>query len=319
MNSPIPKVYVLGLTPCIQRTLQFDSLNTGEVNRCQKVIETASGKGTNVARALDVLGHQVELHTTWAGRNGEQFKWLVDKERWETYYYEIPGNTRICQTLIDKQNARVTEIVEESPEIPSEVIANMNAYLESNMVENDILVLSGSPPPGAEESIYASLIRITNRLKGKVFLDCQKNPLRLAMNEAPFLVKANIHEWQVTLDQKISCLSEVVESLATVSKSGCQYILMSLGGGGVVLYCSRSQKAIHAKHPEMHALNPIGSGDCLQAGLIAGYLESGDLEKALRLGVASGMANTQTLTSGCIEKRQVEKLLDCIELHHLKV
>ena len=53
----------LCLNPTIQKTLCFDKISRGEVNRASKNFTDASGKGINVSRVLAQLGKQV-LHVT---------------------------------------------------------------------------------------------------------------------------------------------------------------------------------------------------------------------------------------------------------------
>ena len=56
-------ILCVGGTPAMQRTLHFDHLDIGEVNRAREVRVTASGKVTNAARAVTVLGGRALLLT----------------------------------------------------------------------------------------------------------------------------------------------------------------------------------------------------------------------------------------------------------------
>ena len=64
-------ILVVGLSPAWQRTLQFEKLIPGKVNRAKRVRETASGKGVNVARVASILGAKIRLLTVASGHRGE--------------------------------------------------------------------------------------------------------------------------------------------------------------------------------------------------------------------------------------------------------
>lgn len=51
-------ILCVGGTPAMQRTLPFESLAVGDVNRAQKLYVTASGKVVNAARTVNTLGSE---------------------------------------------------------------------------------------------------------------------------------------------------------------------------------------------------------------------------------------------------------------------
>ena len=67
-------ILVVGLSPAWQRTLTFEQLTPGRVNRANHVSETASGKGVNVARVASILGADVRLLTVAGGTRGRLLK-----------------------------------------------------------------------------------------------------------------------------------------------------------------------------------------------------------------------------------------------------
>ena len=63
-------ILVVGLSPAWQRTLAFEKIVSGRVNRATHVDEVASGKGVNVARVASILGVDVRLLTVAGGDRG---------------------------------------------------------------------------------------------------------------------------------------------------------------------------------------------------------------------------------------------------------
>ena len=52
---------------------------------------------------------------------------------------------------------------------------------------------------------------------------------------------------------------------------------------------------------QVNALNPIGSGDALTAGIVRGLQLGESLVDSIKLGMECGAANALSLTSGTIE------------------
>jgi 1-phosphofructokinase/tagatose 6-phosphate kinase len=61
------------LTPTMQRTMRFPSVEKGEVNRTSEYRIDASGKGVNVTRVLDQLGEEVTHLPISAAPSGRTF------------------------------------------------------------------------------------------------------------------------------------------------------------------------------------------------------------------------------------------------------
>ena len=57
-------------------------------------------------------------------------------------------------------------------------------------------------------------------------------------------------------------------------------------------------------------MRSVGAGDSMVAGFLAGYLEKGDYQHALRMGTASGSASA--FSEGLATKQEVMDLLNKI-------
>lgn len=312
-------VVVAGLTPCLQRTLVFDALQVGSVNRTNAVTESASGKGTNVARIVMQLGGAAALVTPLGGSRGELFLNYLKSELpgMRVAPVTVPEDMRICQTLIDTQKNQVTELVEESAPLDSATLAcietGIGQYLKQST--GGILVLSGSPPPGSDSGLYARWVGMFQSVGARVFVDSQKGPLQKAIEASPWLVKANQEEWEATLGRKLPDSESRIAALLQVLDKGVTMAVMSLGGNGALMV-SRQGHAL-GKHPSLECLNPIGSGDAMMAGMALAAHCGGDCFSALKLGLACGMANTLSLTSGSLTRDDVIGFVPEIDLELL--
>jgi len=93
-------ILVVGLSPAWQRTLVFEEIIPGKVNRATGLTETASGKGVNVARVASILGADVKLLTIAGGRRGQLLKAQLKRQGLNARVVSVNAETRICQTLL---------------------------------------------------------------------------------------------------------------------------------------------------------------------------------------------------------------------------
>jgi fructose-1-phosphate kinase PfkB-like protein len=85
---------------------------------------------------------------------------------------------------------------------------------------------------------------------------------------------------------------------------GIGMVVVSLGAAGAVAV--RDGEAAHAWVSVSEAVHPVGSGDCLLAGVAVGLARGADMEEGL--GVACGAANTVTAETGWLRHEDVDAL-----------
>ena len=81
------------------------------------------------------------------------------------------------------------------------------------------------------------------------------------------------------------------------SSVGARNVLVSMGALGMLLL-TEDARAFFAEGVKGEAANTVGAGDSAVAGFLAGWEQSHDWEKALRLAAAAGTATAFTLWNG---------------------
>ena len=90
---------------------------------------------------------------------------------------------------------------------------------------------------------------------------------------------------------------------------GADNVLVSLGENGAVLLDSDGKVHVESA-PKGYAVNTVGAGDSMVAGFVAGYMQSGDYVRSLRLGVAAGTATAFSL--GLATGEKISEILEKI-------
>ena len=75
-------IITVTLNASIDKTTVINNFQIGKINRSDKPLEFAGGKGLNVSRALKNLDYNQSLATGFiGGKNGERLKKLIEKEK----------------------------------------------------------------------------------------------------------------------------------------------------------------------------------------------------------------------------------------------
>ncbi len=299
-------ILCVGGTPAMQRTLSFERLVPGEVNRATEVRVTASGKAANAARVAATLGGPALLVSFLGGDSGRFVAEKLDKEgvRRDAVWTDTP--TRTCATLLH-DGGEVTELVEEAGAVSAKDAAALEEIARRRLPEARTLCLIGSLPSGVPEDLYARLVEAANEAGIPALVDAQKAPLLEALAARPFIVKPNLEEAVATLGLPDDSTAGDA-AVALVGEAGARWAMVSEGSEGSVL-ADDSGRTWRVSSPRLEAVNPIGSGDSLAAGLLHSLSRGASVPEAAAFGTACAAANVLTETSGVVRLSDIEELL----------
>jgi tagatose 6-phosphate kinase len=132
----------------------------------------------------------------------------------------------------------------------------------------------------------------------RVVLDLQGTQLMRAVRERPTLVKINRAELAAATGKG---------GIAKLMKLGAEFVVITHGAKPVMAFKGRERWRV--RPPRVKAVNPIGSGDAMLAGMVVGLDTQQPLDEVVRIGVACGAANALTETSGVVSPWEVMRLL----------
>jgi tagatose 6-phosphate kinase len=300
------KILCCGFFPALQRTIEYVSFRPGEVNRAHKVSVAASGKATNTARVLKILGADPLMLSFAGGANGDTVRNLLDQEQLPCRWVETKTETRICQTLLSNDHDGCTELVENSPPLSAIEWKSFVKIFAGLQGDFDRIVFSGNLPPHAPQDIYAELLSLTDGKK--VLIDSYGAPLLATLEHRPALVKINTEELRNTFKSSAP-IHELAEEL------------MSLGAGAVGITQGKAQaflfetgKAYTLTVPQIKALNPIGSGDSVSAGTAYALAKGHSRVEAFVFGLACGTSNAMNIEPGLVKLDQISSLVPQIKV-----
>lgn len=285
--------------PAVDVAYFVDSFNMGNVHRPARTVVTAGGKGLNVSRVAVTLGARVTAMGFIGGGNGAFIKSEAESLGIRCAFTEIAGETR-CNTDIIDAHGNVGEILEPGPEITKD---EERAFLESYSRELDshgVVCISGSLPRGLTAEFYCKLIRLAKERGKRVIADTGGSALERVVTAQPYMIKPNSDE----LTDLFGSL-DVRSALERMQEMGVEMPFATLGGDGAMLL--DGGRCYRFRLPRLNVKNTVGSGDSTVGGIAVGLCRGMPICDAVRLGMASGMANTQFEATGTVSCQLVEK------------
>ncbi|MBO1580017.1 1-phosphofructokinase [Bacillus sp. XF8] len=305
-------IATITLNPSVDMRYELDELKLHEVHRTKDYEKTAGGKGINVSRVLRLLGEEITGSGLLGGRNGdfirEQLKELLITDE----FVSIKEETRNCFALVTKNSASATEVLEAGPAISEDEIALFIKKYEKIVDNFEFIVASGSLPNGIPKSFYKQLAQKAAENGRKFILDTSGETLSHGIQGKPFLIKPNKQEICQFLQKQHVSQEEMVAAATRICRGGVQYVLLSLGKEGAILITK--DERFRTIFPEIDAINSVGSGDAMVAGITYALAKGYEVKDALRFSAACGMANAAEQATGYIQPQIVEKFYNEITI-----
>lgn len=300
-------IYTVTFNPAIDYVVRLDTpLQVGDVNRAAGEDCVLGGKGINVSGVLAELGCKSVALGFVAGETGAWLERGLAAQGIDTDFIHLDnGMTRINVKI---KAAQETELNGAGPNIPESAMQQLEAKLDT-LVEGDVLILAGSIPSSLAQTTYE---RLLGRLQGKGILavvDATRDLLVNVLQYRPFLIKPNNHELGEIVGRKLGSDAEIIAAARTLQVKGARNVLVSMAGDGALLLDEHGDTH-RIGTPKGKVVNSVGAGDSMVAGFVAGYLQSGSYDTALRLGTACGSATAFSL--GLAKKTDIDALLATI-------
>jgi len=306
-------IYTVTFNPSLDYVVSVEAFEAGKINRTTSEAFFAGGKGINVSTVLQELGVESVALGFVAGFTGQELQRRLHEQGVKTDFIDVQnGLTRINMKLrsdisIEPESDGIrhqeTEINGQGPVVSENELSKLIEKIKS-ITENDILVVSGSICKGVPQSIYADIVKLCNEKQVRVVVDAASALLWNTLEHKPFLIKPNHHELGDIFNREITTREEMIFYGKELQNRGARNVLISAGKDGAVLIAEDGQ-VYEMEAPQGVVINSVGAGDSMVAGFLAGYLESKDYEKALKIGVCAGSATA--FSKGLATKSDIDK------------
>lgn len=304
------RIVTLTLNPAIDKSTTVDQMIPEKKLRCSTMQIDAGGGGINVSKGIAKLGGQSTAVFPFAGHNGLLLRNMVESFGIDVKGVETTGETR--------ENISVTETSGNQQyrfTLPGESLSQTDAdaiLAQVRALQPDILVASGSLPPGLPETFYENVAVLARQIGARLIVDTSGPALMAAADEGLFLLKPNLGELSALAGVEQLEMNQVDDAAQSIIAQGkCEVVVVSLGPQGALLVTSEGFEHIPA--PMVRKRSTVGAGDSMVAGMVWALSQGQTYRRMAQTGVACGSAATMNTGTQLFDPKEAMKLLDWID------
>jgi 6-phosphofructokinase 2 len=296
-------IVTLTMNPAVDQSVETKHVVPDHKVRCRAPRLDAGGGGLNVARAVRELGGRALALYTAGGPTGALLGDLLTVAGVEHEEVAVSGRTRENITVSETTTNAQYRFVLPGPELRREEWERCLGRLSELEPAPAYLVLSGSLPPGVPDDFYASASAAARAFGSRTVLDTSGAALRRGIEAGVYLLKPNLRELGQLSGAELRGEADQERAARELVGSGrAEVVVVSLGAAGVLVVSADVVERIRA--PAVPIRSRIGAGDCTIAGVVVGLSRGDGLRRAVRRGVAAGVA--AVLTPGTELCRRVD-------------
>ncbi len=295
-------IYTVTFNPSLDFYVKVNNLKLGAVNRTNSERLAVGGKGVNVALELNELGDDVLALGFIAGFTGREICNEMDKTGLRHDFIAVEGRSRISVKI---KSMTETDINGAGPEISTAKVRLLIEKLKGSLKAGDMVIICGSVPPSVPDTVYADIIDGLRDINGVEFVvDAYGRLLTETLRYKPFLIKPNLYELCEIFSAPTNLDTKQIAAYARkLQERGARNVIVSLGSEGAVMVSETNQN-MYVRAAKGQLVNSVGAGDCMVAGFIHEYLNTGNYFKALNFATAAGSACA--FTESIATKEQID-------------
>ncbi len=303
LNASIDKAYYIE-----------GNVTEGSVMRVGTCINTAGGKGLNVARIVKLCEEQVLAMGFTGGFNGAYLESMLTADGIAHRFTRVDGETRSCINILS-ENKKSTEFLEPGFWAEEKDFERFLEALEKETDKSDVVTLSGSIPKGLPKDSYAKIISRLKMKNKRVILDTSGELLREGLKAIPTMIKPNQEEMEALLDIRIVSMEDVIAGAKRLYETGIPYVAVSLGKDGALLVCKDG--SFTAKPPRIDAVNTVGCGDSMVGAFAVAMERKLPTEDMLRYAVAVSAANALSEKTGYFSAEDRDRIWEQVTVRKI--
>ncbi len=300
--------------PSIDCTIELDSLNVGKLNRIDNKVETYSGKGLNVAKAVARLNKKSIATGFMFDEHKSMFEKVLTDEKVDFDFVYSQGGTRVNYKIIDKKSM-LTELNDKGDEVSRGKQLELINKVKSLSASCSAVSMSGSLPQGVSPDFYGEVVAVIPD-DVKVIIDTETDNMLCALNtKKVYMVKPNLYEFEKFTGEIMHTKKDMIRASKKYLDYGVKYVLLSIGSDGALL--TDGCKHYFCKSASVAVNSTVGAGDCMVAAAAVAMEEGLSDEELLLSAVAAGTSAVTTSGTNLFYRDKYLEILSKIYVEKL--
>jgi 6-phosphofructokinase 2 len=309
-------IATLTMNPTIDAAYEVSHLIDTQKIRATSEHYGPGGGGLNVARVFVRLGGNARCYYLSGGPTGIALDGLVDLHQLVRNNIPIDCHTRIATVVFERETRKEYRLVPPGPVVTLEECERCLEALSD--VRCDILIASGSLPPGVPFDFYAQ-VAAKMRVRGIDFvLDTSGEALRATLAGAGVrLVKPSLSELAQLCGRELSSTEAIAEAAMEIVRRGqSELVAVTMGANGALL--ARQEGTLFLPAVIVETRSGVGAGDSFLAAMIHALARGWNTIDAFRYGIAAGAAAVLASGTALAHPEDIERLFPLVSSERLE-
>jgi 6-phosphofructokinase 2 len=307
-------ILTVTLNPALDLETRAPALVPGHKLRCAPPRIDPGGGGINVARAIHVLGGEAKAAVAVGGPVGAGLLERMISAGHSVAALPAPGETRQNLSVIEESTGAQYRFIFPGPQWTQADLDAAKAVLLPLVAPGDLVVLSGSVPPGLAPSAMTDLARTLRDAGGRVVADTSGAALADLASAGLGLtvLRMDMAEAEDLLGRKLATAKDTADAGSDLVASGAADIaILARGAEGSIL--ATATERWFAPAADVPVVSVTGAGDSFVAGATLALSRGMPLPDVLCWGAcAASAAVTTEATQLCDPVIFRTILADCV-------
>lgn len=310
-------IYTITLNPALDRIIFLDKLVKKDNNRTKSIMFDIGGKATHVSVVLSKMGIDNIATGILAGSTGKHVQSLLEAKGVKCDYVWQDGcETRESIIIVPEDEGGSYMITQQGFGVEKDTYQKIKKKISEMLVEGDIAVISGGPPPKITIEMYRELLQTIIDKKAKLIVDVSREFLIEAIKVKPYLIKPNEVEFKEIIGKDINTENEYIEEALKLNENGIEIVALSLGKKGSII--TTKDKVLRVYPPKIREVNDTGCGDVFLGGTVAMISQDKELEDIFRFATAISASKATKEGSSEFDLEQTQELLKEVQIQTIK-
>ncbi len=305
------RVLTLTLSPTLDLATSADHVVPGPKLRCDAPRIDPGGGGVNVSRAIRILGGESLAIIVAAGHAGAMVEDLLRGEGIQPLVLPAPGPTRESLSVTDRSSGAQFRFVMPGPPWAGSDVEVVLTTASLVAQPGDLLVLSGSQPPGVPVDFPHRLAMRLAARGADLVLDTSGAALRHIVETpgAPPIATLRMDETEAAelAGGRLRHRHETADfAAALVARGVARTVIIARGADGSVLAAEGLR--LHGLPPRVQVVSKVGAGDSFTGAYVLALSRGAGPATALQSGVAAAASAVSTEATRLCRPEDVARL-----------
>ena len=302
------QILTITVNPALDLSTEAPAVVPDRKLRCSAPRVQPGGGGVNVSRAIRNLGGRSRPLVAYGGPTGEALVAKLREEGLEPISLGVGHPTRQSVTVRDAANGLQYRFMMPGPPWTPDDCAAARAAITAALRPGDLVVPSGSNPPGLPDDFFLTLNAEIAAAGGRMILDTSGEPLIRAASAGArlFVLRMDLDEAREMSGARLVDIEEVADVATDLRAAGAADIVLIAAGAQGTVIVTDGWRGL-TRPPVVVPLSKVGAGDSFVAAFALGLTRGLAPVQACAFGTAAAASAVTTPDSDLCDRTATER------------